>query len=236
MSTFPEPLRTELPRPAELPPALCPISLQTSEEEIANSLTHGLGAVLSLMGLGYLLSTFGGGSSLLATWACAVYGTTMFLVYLASTLYHASPTGPRKRLFKKLDHACIFYFIAGSYTPYALLLPSRAWGWSGLAIIWALAFLGSAVKWFFGERYLIQSVAVYVAMGWLWVIALDPILTYYPPEAVVWMFLGGFSYTSGLAFLFRRDMRFHHTWWHVAVLLGSACHFLSVVIYTHALA
>ena len=206
--------------------------IQTVGEEIANSITHGLG--LAGAGVAAPLLVLGAvrrGGDAWQVAGATVFGLTLVLMYLASTLYHACPPGPaerrarQKQRLRTLDHAAIYLLIAGTYTPF-LLGPMRGpWGWGLFAAEWALAAFGIAAKVRFGFRWRRLSTAAYVGMGWLAVIALRPLLTHVGPTGVWWLLAGGLCYTAGVAF-YATDgrLRYGHAVWHLFVAGGSACH------------
>ena len=204
---------------------------QSQGEELANSLTHGVGLVLSLIAVPVLvLAAQGGGAWRIA--AASVYGTSLVLVYGTSMAYHAVRSARAKAFIRRCDHAAIYLLIAGSYTPF-LLGPLRgAWGWSLLGVIWGLALMGIAFKAFIGIRLQHASTIFYVLMGWLMVVAIVPLLRAVPPRGVVWLVVGGLLYTGGVVFyVFDRRFRFAHAIWHLFVLGGSAAHFWAVLRY-----
>jgi hemolysin III len=204
---------------------------QTVGEEIANSLTHGVGFVLAIVGLVVMVSTatVRGDTWIIA--ACAVYGTTLVLLYLASTLYHALALTRARDVFRRLDHAAIYLLIAGTYTPFALVPLRGPWGWSLLGISWGLAALGITVKAVHGPRWPVVSTTVYILMGWLAVVAIGPMLRLVPGGALAWLLAGGLFYTGGVAFYAWERLRYAHAVWHLFVLSGSVCHYISVMGY-----
>ena len=199
-------------------------------EEIANSVTHGVGAALSVAGLVVLVVIAALRGTALQVLACAVYGATLVLLYLSSTLYHALTNGRAKRVFRILDHASIYLLIAGTYTPFTLVALRGAWGWSLFGVVWALAVAGVVLKCFFTGRFHALSTTVYVLMGWLAVVAIRPLLGAIPWPGFLWLLAGGLLYTLGVVF-FASRRRYAHAVWHLFVLAGSACHFLAVYRY-----
>ncbi len=198
-------------------------------EEVASAVTHGLGALLSI-GAGAVLVTLAAQTRDLWTIVGAsVFVGTLVLLYTASTLYHAIPFVRAKAWLKTLDHCAIFGLIAGTYTPFLIGGLRGPWGWSLLAVIWALAALGITFKLFFTGRFKVASTMVYVGMGWLIVVALGPLREALPGSTLAWMVGGGLAYTAGTAFYLSRR-RFAHAIWHGFVLAGSACHFAAVLI------
>jgi hemolysin III len=200
----------------------------TPGEELANALTHGLGIVLSLGGLVALVTLTclrGDAWSITAT---AVFGTTLVLLYTASTLYHSFRDERTKRLLRKFDHAAIFLLIAGTYTPFLLVNLRGPWGWSLFGVIWGLAVAGVAVKFWFTGRFRLLSTLLYLGMGWLVVIALRPMLQAVTPAGLWLLLAGGLAYTVGTVFYSWKRLPYHHAIWHLFVLGGSACHYFAV--------
>lgn len=168
--------------------------------------------------------------------AGAIYATTLVLLYSASTVYHALPSRfPAKRLFRGLDHGAIYLLIAGTYTPFALGALRGPWGWSLLAIIWALAAGGIVLKMGLGFRYPRLSTAVYLCMGWLIVVALRPLYRTVGAAGMAWLAAGGLSYTAGIYFYARDHLRYRHFVWHLFVLAGSVCHLVAVARYANGI-
>jgi len=205
---------------------------QTFWEEVANSSTHGLGAGLSLLGLGGLLTVAAkaGGARVLA--GAAIYGASLVILYSASTSYHAA-RGPRlKPILKFFDHAAIYLLIAGTYTPFALVTLWGPLGWALLGLIWALAGGGILLKVKFLGRFKVASVVMYLAMGWLAVLALRQLWLALPGVGFWLVVAGGLSYTVGIVFYaLGRSVRFMHAIWHLFVLAGSACHYVAILLY-----
>ncbi|NIV15631.1 MAG: hemolysin III family protein [Aliifodinibius sp.] len=200
-------------------------------EEIANSVTHGIGAALSMVGLGVLVfiaSTQGDGWRIVSF---SIYGTTLFFLYLVSTLYHSFTNIRVKRLFRLLDHSSIFLLIAGTYTPVTLIPMRGPWGWTIFGLIWALAIAGIVLKIFMLGKFKILSVVLYVAMGWLIVVAVKPMLQMVPRGLIIWLLIGGLFYTLGLIFYATKKVPYFHAVWHLFVLGGSISHFLGILFY-----
>jgi hemolysin III len=206
-----------------------PTPKYTRGEEVANSVSHGLGVVLSLGALSVLIVYAALRGTAWHVVSCAIYGTTLFLLYLASTLYHALPGARLKRIFKAIDHASIYLLIAGTYTPF-LLVPLRGpWGWSLFGVIWGVALSGVLFKVFFAGRFKGLSLALYLALGWMALIALRPLVQVLPRTGLVWLVAGGLCYTIGVIF-YVLPRRYSHAVWHLFVLAGSAAHFTGVMI------
>lgn len=205
--------------------------MQSLGEEIASSVTHGIGAALSIAAL-VLLVVFASKHG--ETWrivSLSIYGATLVFLYLSSTLYHSFPEGKTKRFFQLVDHVSIFLLIAGSYTPVVLIALQGLWGWTLFGIIWTLAIGGILAKIFLMGKLKIISVLFYIAMGWIIVIALKPLLRAVPIELFAWLFAGGLSYTLGTIFYAWEKLPHNHTIWHLFVLAGSACHFFGIFFY-----
>jgi hemolysin III len=203
----------------------------TLGEEITHAVTHGLGLLLSIAGLAILVVAASVRGDAWHVVGCAVFGATLVLLYAASTLYHGIHSRRAKRVLRKLDHAAIFLLIAGSYTPFTLVSLRGGWGWTLLAIVWGLALLGIALQVTIPSRARRLSVPIYLAMGWLVVIAIEPLLRSVHPQGVLLLFLGGLAYTSGVVFFAWQRLPYNHAVWHVFVLAGSACHFSCVLGY-----
>jgi len=202
----------------------------TLGEEIANSVTHGVGAALSVLGLVVLVVVAAMRGTAWHIAGCAVYGGSLVLLYLASTLYHALPRGRAKRVFQILDHSSIYLLIAGTYTPFTLVTLRGAWGWWMFGVVWTLAVAGIVFKCFLTGRFQVLSTAAYVAMGWMAVVALRPLLSALPWAGFLWLLAGGAAYTAGIVF-FASRRRYAHSVWHAFVLAGSICHFVAVYRY-----
>jgi hemolysin III len=200
-------------------------------EEIANSVSHGLGLVLALAALPVLLVSATRIGSTRFIIGASVFGATMILLYLASTLYHAISHDAAKRLFRLCDHSAIFLLIAGTYTPFTLGVLRGAWGWTLLAIIWTLAIAGIVIKSIPGTRRSWICMVLYVVMGWMAVVAIKPIWQLVPPPGILLILAGGIAYTGGLAFFAARRLRYSHFIWHLCVIAGTTCHFFAVLWY-----
>jgi len=205
---------------------------QSLGEEITNSISHGLGLTAALVGIPMLIiKAARGGDAAFIVGAC-IFSTTLVLLYLTSTLYHAFPAGRAKRVFKILDHSSIFLLIAGTYTPFTLGVLRGAWGWTLFGIIWGLAAVGVALKAFGRARRPIYSTGLYLLMGWIVIIAVQPMVTKVPLAGLLWLLAGGLFYTGGVVF-FATDERlqYGHFIWHLFVLAGTACHYFAVFWY-----
>lgn len=205
---------------------------QSRGEEIANSVSHGLGLIAALVGTPFLIThaTRQGDAAFIV--GASVFAATMVLLYLASTLYHALPAGSTKRVFRVIEHSAIFLLIAGTYTPFTLGVLKGPWGWTLFGLVWALAAAGVAMKAVSRMAHPIFSTGLYLLMGWLVVIAANPLYERVPASGLFWLVAGGMAYTIGVAF-FATDtrLRYGHFIWHVFVVAGTACHFFAVLWY-----
>ena len=203
----------------------------TLTEELFHSVTHGIGAVLALVGLValVLLAVRGGDAWRIVSFL--IYGGSLTLLYFASTLYHGFQDKRLKRFFRHFDHLSIFLLIAGTYTPVTLISLRGAWGWTLFALIWGFAVSGIVYELLFLGRYKWITVTIYLVMGWLAIVAVKPMLTMVPRGLFWWLLAGGLCYTGGILFYIRKKMRYHHVLWHLFVLFGSACHFLGFFFY-----
>jgi hemolysin III len=204
----------------------------TSGEEIANSISHGIGLILAIVATPILILTalrYGSAWNMVGV---SVFAASMVTLYLASTLYHAIRHGRAKRVFRMMDHSAIFLLIAGTYTPFTLGVLRGPWGWTLFGLIWSLAILGLTMKAVFRHRFAWLSVVLYLAMGWLIVIAAPEVLHRVPLTGLAWIIAGGIAYTGGVAFYAAHRVRYAHFAWHLFVLAGTACHFFAVLWYS----
>lgn len=206
---------------------------QSSAEEKANSLSHGVGFLLALAAAPVLLVATARQGNTLNMIGASVFAVTMALLYLSSALYHALAPGRAKHLCGKIDHGAIYLFIAGSYTPFALGALHGAWGWTLFGLIWGIAAIGLALKSFGRLSHPLLSTGLYLVMGWLVVIAAVPLLERVAAAGVAWLVAGGIAYTAGVAFyLTDARIKFGHFVWHLFVMAGSTCHFFAVLWYS----
>ena len=203
----------------------------TSREELANSLTHGLGAALSVAGLVLLTVASALHGDVWHVVSTAIFGVTLVLLYSASTIYHSLGGESLKPLLQKFDHAAIFLLIAGSYTPFVLVPLRGPWGWSLFGIVWGLAIVGVTLKFWFAGRFKLVSTLICIGMGWLVVIAIKPLMAALPAGGVKLLVAGGLCYTGGAIFYLWKRLPYHHAVWHLFVLGGSACHWAAVFFY-----
>lgn len=200
-------------------------------DELASCVVHAIGIVLSIAGLATLVAFSARLGDARAVVASAVFGTTLILLYTASTLYHSIPGERAKRMLRTFDHIAIFLLIAGTYTPFTLLALPGAWGWGLFITIWTLAVLGSALELGVLKRYRKFAVVFYVAMGWVAIVAFKPLSASLETGGLVLLIAGGLVYTLGVPFYLWRRLPFHHTVWHLFVLAGSVLHYLAVLLY-----
>ncbi|AKL94878.1 channel protein, hemolysin III family [Clostridium aceticum] len=207
------------------------VNRYTIKEEIFNSISHGIGALLSIAALVVLVAF---GSIRGDVWrivSFSIYGFTLFFLYMSSTLYHSIFHEKSKRVLRILDHVSIYLLIAGSYTPIALVSMRGAWGWSIFGVIWSLAIIGIILKVLSINKIKYLSTIIYVIMGWLIIIAVKPMLSMAPPGLFLWLLAGGLIYTLGVIFYACKRIPFNHGIWHLFVLGGSIVHYLGILFY-----
>ena len=209
----------------------CLTPAYTPKQELANRMTAGAGAVL-----------VGFGTALLIVMAClkgnvwhvvsfSVYGGTLFLLYMTSTLYHYFRSQRVKKVFEVLDHSAIFLLIAGTYTPFTLVTLRGPWGWSLFGVVWGLGILGIVFKIFFIGRSRYLSTFLYIAMGWMVLLAFKPLYSTLPPGGMALLVLGGLCYSLGTVFYHRDSFYYSHAIWHIFVLAGSLFHYFAILFY-----
>lgn len=202
----------------------------TAREEAANVATHAAGLLASIAGVVVLVYLGVVRGEVLHVASAGLYGATLVALYAASTLYHAFRKPGVKRVLRVLDHCAIYLLIAGTYTPFVLVGLGGGWGWALFCVIWAMAAAGIVFKVFATGRFAVASTAAYVAMGWLGVVAIGPLVRSLPGAALVWLLAGGVAYTAG-TFFYHRKIPYSHALWHVFVLAGSVCHFVAIGLY-----
>ncbi len=205
------------------------VSNRVSIDELANSVTHGIGLALSIAGFVVLLILSVTRGSVWQIVSCAVYGSTLVALYAASTLYHGIPVPSLKRILKILDHSAIYLLIAGTYTPFLLVNLRGGWKWPLFGIIWGLALAGILFKVWFVDHFKILSTLVYLLMGWLGVVAFRPLVASVPHGALAWLLAGGVIYSIGVVFYASKRIPYAHTIWHIFVMAGSTCHYFAVL-------
>lgn len=203
----------------------------TRREEVANAVTHGFGAALSIAALVLLIVFAAWKGTAVHVVSFTIYGTSMLLLYTASTLVHSFPEGKVKNLFEVLDHSCIYVFIAGTYTPILFHIVKGALGWSLFGVVWGVAIAGVVFKSFFASRFLFTSTLLYIAMGWIIVIAWGPLVDNLAPGGLHLLITGGLLYTFGTVFYMWRSFPYHHAVWHLFVLGGSILHFFAILLF-----
>ena len=208
--------------------------LETRAEEWASSITHAVGVVLAVLGICVLIKLAGQQGDQRRLVTLVVFGATLVALYLASTFYHACHPVKQVQLkywLKVTDHAAIYALIAGTYTPFLLVLVRGPWGWSLFFALWGLTLIGTLLKLFYAGRFDKLSTAVYILMGWIGVIAAKPFLSTIPHGCLIWLAAGGLAYTGGVIFYLWDHLPFNHAIWHLFVLAGSACHFFAALYY-----
>ena len=204
---------------------------QSTGEELANSISHGIGLVGALIGTPVLLLTAFHHGSISFLIGTIVFTVTMLLLYLGSTLYHAWPRTRAKSVLQLLDHSAIFWLIAGTCTPFALGPLRGGWGWMMLGLIWTLSVFGTLIKAIRGTaRHRKLAMTLYLGMGWLALIFIRPLVFAVPLSVLLWLLAGGIAYTTGVLFFVNTRLRYSHFVWHLFVLVGTGCHFAAVLI------
>lgn len=204
---------------------------QSYAEEVANAMTHGIGLALSILGWIALMLWSGVAGDGWALAASAVYGGSLVFLYSTSTLYHSVQRPRTKYTLRILDHVAIFLLIAGTYTPFTLLLLRDGWGWTMLAVIWGLAIAGLLFKLFSAHRFHPAATSLYLVMGWMGVLLADPVSSALPAGGLLLVVAGGLAYTVGVVFYGWHSLPYSHAIWHVFVLVGSICHYIAVAVY-----
>jgi hemolysin III len=203
----------------------------TKKEELVNAITHGIGVLLSITALVFLIIFSSQQGSPWHVVSFTIYGISMLVLYISSTLVHSFPEGKAKDIFEIFDHSAIYFFIAGTYTPFMLVVINGALGWTLLGIVWGVAVVGVIFKAYFVKKFLFLSTILYIAMGWLIVIAWAPLSATLPAAGLQLLIAGGILYTVGAVFYVWRGFPFHHAVWHLFVLGGSVAHFFAVLLY-----
>ncbi|WP_438481755.1 PAQR family membrane homeostasis protein TrhA [Oleiharenicola lentus] len=207
------------------------VDIYSPREELANSVTHGLGIALSVAGLVLMVvfsARFGDAWQVTSS---AIFGATLVMLYTSSTLYHSFRGEGTRRLMRKFDHAAIFLLIAGTYTPFVLVTIRGPWGWSLFGAVWGLAVVGVTMKFWLAGRFKLLSTLLYVAMGWMILIAIKPLFHALSGGGMALLVAGGLCYTGGAVFYLWKRLPFNHAIWHLWVMAGSACHWAAVFFY-----
>lgn len=200
-------------------------------EEVMNAVTHGIGTLLAVAGLVLLIVLAYLHGDFWHIVSFSIYGTTLVLLYLASTLYHSFTNEKIKRIFKILDHSAIYLLIAGTYTPFTLVPLHGVLGWTIFGLVWGFAVIGIALKVFYTGRFKILSTLCYLGMGWFIVFAIKPLIDTVPALGMTWLLVGGLFYTLGSVFYLWKGLPYNHAIWHLFVLAGSISHFIAVFFY-----
>jgi hemolysin III len=222
---------TPLRQPLKPPQVAGAEHVYSISEELAHAITHGLGAVLAVVGLTVLVARatlYGNHWHIVAA---SIFGATLVLMYTASTLYHSIPLPGPKRVLRVIDHSLIYFLIAGTYTPFTLVTLHGPWGWGLFAFTWGLALAGVVFKIYATGRYEAVSLAIYLLMGWCAIVAIKPLLQALEPSALALLLAGGLTYTGGVVFYTWHRLRYHHAVWHLFVLAGSVLHFFAILLY-----
>ncbi len=200
-------------------------------EEIANSATHGVGVLLSILGLVVLVYLAATRGNIWHIVSSSIFGATMILLYLSSTLYHSIPTPRAKKILRLLDHISIYLLIAGTYTPFLLVNLRGPWGWFLFGLVWGIALMGILLKVSPLAHKRGLSLTLYLVLGWIILIAIKPLLSYLDPAGILLLVAGGIAYTSGIAFYGWKRLPYNHAIWHLFVIAGSCFHFFAVLLY-----
>ena len=204
---------------------------QSAAEEIANSVSHAVGLLAAVAVSPVLIVSAVRRGSSAGIVGASVFAFTMVLLYLTSTLYHILARSKAKQVLRILDHGAVFLLIAGTYTPFTLGVLRGTWGWTLFGLVWGIAVLGVVLKSIGGVRYQRLSTILYLAMGWLIIIAVKPLWLNMPSWGVFWLVAGGLAYTAGVGFYAAKRIRYAHFVWHLFVIAGTACHFIAVLRY-----
>lgn len=205
---------------------------QTREEEWANTISHGAGLIIAVVGAPFMILHALAQGRVGFVIGSAVFSATMIFLYLSSALYHGLPQGKAKRIFRSIEHSAIFLLIAGTYTPFTLGVLSGPWGWSIFGVVWGLAIIGVTLKIIFQAKHAMLFTSLYLLMGWVIVVAIDPMLAQVPIAGLLWLLAGGLFYSVGVIF-FATDsqLKYGHFIWHLFVIAGTGCHYFSVLWY-----
>ena len=203
-------------------------------EEIAHSITHGIGAVLAIAGLVLLIIHAASLGSARHVLSCVVFGASLILLYTASTLYHGIQNPTLKKVFRIMDHSSIYLLIAGTYTPFTLLNLRGSWGWSLFGVVWGIALIGIIFQFTALRKMKYLRLVLYITMGWTALVVIKPLAASVPVRAFILIVAGGLAYTVGIIFYLWRKLPYHHAIWHLFVLSGSSLHYLAVLFSMNA--
>ena len=206
-------------------------SVYSLNEEIAHSVTHGIGVLLSVIGLAMLVVYSSQYGDVWHVVSSSIYGATLIALYTSSTLYHAVTLPDLKKFLQKLDHAAIFLLIAGTYTPFTLVNLRGGWGWTLFGLVWSIAIAGMVMELIVKKRYKRISISLYLGLGWLVMIAIEPMMSNVEMGGLILLLIGGLFYSLGVIFYVWKTLVYHHAIWHLFVLAGSACHFFAIFYY-----
>jgi len=198
-------------------------------EEITNAILHGIGLGLAIAALVILVVLANTSGNVWHIVSFSIYGSTLIILYLSSTLYHSFPKGKTKDIFEIFDHSAIYLLIAGTYTPLTLIALKGALGWTIFGVVWAIAIIGIIFKIFWVKKFVVFSTVLYIVMGWIIVFAIKPLLLAMTIKSLIFLIVGGGLYTIGSIFYVWRKMKYHHAIWHLFVLAGSTCHFFTIL-------
>lgn len=201
-------------------------------EEIANSISHGIGTAGAIAASVVLIVTVAREGTAMDVVGSCIFSASMILLYLTSTLYHALARNRAKRVFRVLDHSAIYLLIAGTYTPFTMGVLRGAWGWTLFGLIWGIALLGIVFTSVGGMKHFRLSLALYLAMGWMVVIAIRPMWLNMPLPGLLWLLAGGLAYTVGAGFYATKRLPYAHLIWHLFIMAGTACHFVAIYSYS----
>lgn len=203
----------------------------SAAEEIAHTITHGFGMLLSIAGLAVMVGFSSLNGDVWHILSSSIYGASLILLFGASTLYHGIPHPKAKALLQKVDHAAIYLLIAGTYTPFLLVSLRGAWGWSLFAVIWTVAIAGAVLEFVNWKPFQRISLALYLGMGWIVLVAIEPMFEHVATGGLVLLLLGGLAYSLGVIFYVWDKLSYNHAIWHMFVLAGSVFHFFSILFY-----
>lgn len=206
----------------------------STAEEIANVLTHGIGTAFGIAALSILVVKAALYGNVWHVVSMSIYGATLVILYMSSTLYHMYAFTRARQFFKMMDHISIYLLIAGTYTPFTLISLRGGWGWTIFGIVWGIAVAGIVMKVFYTGRFEFLSTLLYLGMGWIIIIAVKPLIEKVETMGLIWLLIGGLSYSLGTIFFRMHKMRYHHFIWHLFVLGGSVSHFFAILYYVNA--
>lgn len=201
------------------------------KEEIAHTIIHGIGLLLSIAGLVVMVVVASQNGDAWHVVSSSIYGATLVILYTSSSLYHGIPNPAAKRILKRFDHAAIYLLIAGTYTPFLLVSLRGVWGWSLFGIVWSIALIGVVLEFTHSAKIKKLSLGLYLGLGWIVVVAIKPMLNQVETGGLLMLLVGGLCYSLGVIFYVRKQMTYHHAIWHLFVLAGSVFHFFSVLFY-----